>query len=48
MNENINTINKNREALLEASSEVGLEINTEKVKYMAEPCHKIEDKNTVC
>jgi hypothetical protein len=30
---NINTI-KNTEALLEASREVGLEVNTEKTKYM--------------
>jgi len=28
------TIKKNTEALLEASREVGLEVNTEKTKYM--------------
>jgi hypothetical protein len=33
MGENINTIN-NTKALLEVSSEVGLEVNTEKIKYM--------------
>jgi len=30
----INIINKNTEALLEISREVGLEVNTEKTKYM--------------
>jgi hypothetical protein len=31
----INTIKRNREVLLEAIREVGLELNTEKAKYMA-------------
>jgi hypothetical protein len=30
----INIIKKNTEALLDASKEVGLEVNTEKTKYM--------------
>jgi hypothetical protein len=32
--ENIDTIQKNIEALLDASKEVGLEVNSEKTKYM--------------
>jgi hypothetical protein len=31
---NMGTINKNTEALLDASNEVGLEVNPEKTKYM--------------
>jgi hypothetical protein len=32
--EYIDTIQKNKEALLDASKEVGLEVNSEKTKYM--------------
>jgi hypothetical protein len=32
--DNINTIKKNTETLTDASKEVGLEVNTEKTKYM--------------
>jgi hypothetical protein len=32
--ENIDTIQKNTQALLDASKEVGLEVNPEKTKYM--------------
>jgi hypothetical protein len=36
--ENIDTIKKNIEALLDASKEVGLEVNPEKTKYMLMSC----------
>jgi hypothetical protein len=35
--ENIDTIQKNKEALLDAGKEVGLEANPEKTKYMLRP-----------
>jgi hypothetical protein len=36
---NINTRNKNAETLLEASRQVGLEVNTEMTKYTVVSCH---------
>jgi hypothetical protein len=35
--ENIDTIQKNKEVLLDAGKEVGLEVNPEKTKYMLRP-----------
>jgi hypothetical protein len=37
--ENINTIKKNTEALLQANRKASLEVNTEKTKYMVVFCH---------
>jgi hypothetical protein len=34
LGDNINTMKKNMETLINASKEVGLEVNTEKTKYM--------------
>jgi hypothetical protein len=34
LDDNIDTINKNTETLIDASKEVGLEVNIEKTKYM--------------
>jgi hypothetical protein len=40
LGENINTIKKNAESLLYASKEIGLEVNSEKTKYMFTSCHQ--------
>jgi hypothetical protein len=34
LGDNIDTINKNTQTLIDANKEVGLEVNTEKTKYM--------------
>jgi hypothetical protein len=46
--ENIDTIKKNTEALLDVSKEVGLEVNPEKTKYMLiSRSQKIGQKHTL-
>jgi hypothetical protein len=34
LGDNIDTINKNTQTLIDASKEIGLEVNVEKTKYM--------------
>jgi hypothetical protein len=46
--ENIDTIQKNTKALLDASKEVGLEVNTEKTKYMlVSRCQKTGQRQSI-
>jgi hypothetical protein len=45
---NIDTIQKNTKALLDASKEVGLEVNPEKTKYiLVSRCHKAEQRQCI-
>jgi glycerol-3-phosphate O-acyltransferase len=46
--ENIDTIQKNTKALLDASKEVGLEVNPEKAKYMlVSRCQKAGQRQSI-
>jgi hypothetical protein len=46
--ENIDIIQRNTKALLEATKEVGLEVNPEKTKYMlVSRCSKAEQKQSI-
>jgi hypothetical protein len=40
LGDNIDTVKKNTETLVDASKEVGLEVNTAKTKYMLLSCHQ--------
>jgi hypothetical protein len=45
---NIDTIQKNTEALLDASKKVGLEVNPEKIKYMlVSRCQKAGQRQSI-
>jgi hypothetical protein len=45
LTDNINTMKQNKEALTDASKEGGLEINSDKPKYMLMSCHQNAEQN---
>jgi hypothetical protein len=44
LGDNIDTIKKNTETLTDTSKDVGLEVNTEKTKYIMLPFRQMQDK----
>jgi hypothetical protein len=46
LGENIGTIHRNTEALLDAGKEVRLEVNSEKTNYMLMSCKKAGQKHS--
>jgi hypothetical protein len=45
LGDSVSTIKENSETLLEASRDIGLEINAEKPKYMIMSCHPNSGQN---
>jgi hypothetical protein len=45
LGENINIVKKNTDVLLDAGNVVGLEVNTEKTKYVFISHHEVEGQN---
>jgi hypothetical protein len=45
LGDNIDTIKKNKQTLIDASKEVGLEVNAEKTKYTFLSCHQNAGQN---
>jgi hypothetical protein len=45
LGENINIIKKNAETLLGFSKEIGLEVNSERTKYIFMSCHQTEGQS---
>jgi hypothetical protein len=45
LGDNITTINKNTETLIDAGKDVGLEVNAEKIKYMLLSRHQNAGQN---